>query len=614
VGQIYVANLTMDELLSVMRSRLSRSYSGIASGTLRFSLSVTGLRSAQVFVLGDVVKPGSYRVSSLGTALTALYAAGGPSRNGSMRRVVIRRAGRVVDTLDIYDYLLRGDASHDPRLQNGDVVFVPVHGPRVRIAGEVIRPATYEMKRGETLAQLIASAGGFTETASRRRVQIERILPPGDRVGEGRSRVVLDVTSDALATGNGPSMPLEPGDVVHVFSISGRMANRVFVRGNVWHPGSLGYTPGMRLSEAIKAAGGPKPDVYLGRVLVTRVNPDSTRVQLRTSLRDTTGTPVDDIALQEDDEVHLFGVRDFRAERYVAIAGAVRSAGRFRYREGMTLRDLTLLAGGLTEDAHLEQAEIARLPEEKSEMQTAVTMRVPLDSSYIMELSMNGIRPTAPDVKLEPYDNVLIMSEPTFIVPRTVTLTGEVRFPGRYTLKSRTERLTEVIDRAGGLTNEAYPEGVVFYRRSDKIGRIGIDLPRALKSRSHRDNLILQDADSVHVPIYKAVVNVTGAVHAPLAVAYTPGKSVDYYIAAAGGATRAGDAGRSYVMQPNGKVESSHKLPLLPDLKPEPRGGSTVFVPPRDPGDTINYLSFISTLASTIAAAVTTYVLVRNTR
>jgi protein involved in polysaccharide export with SLBB domain len=335
---------------------------------------------------------------------------------------------------------------------------------------------------------------------------------------------------------------------------------------------------------------------------------------LRTALHDTVGTPVDDIVLREDDEIEVFGVGDFRAERYVAISGAVRSAGRFRYREGMTLRDLTLLAGGLTQEAHLGEAEIARLPKVRNDMQTAETIRVPLDSSFILERLVDGIslRSAESDVVLQPYDNVLILREPNYFLPRTVVVSGEVRFPGRYTLKSRSDRLTDLIDRAGGPTREAYPEGVVFYRVQDRIGRIGIDLPGVLKNSRHRDNLMLQDGDSVHVPQYRAVVNVTGNVNAPLAVAFSQGKSIDYYIAAAGGATRQGDPGRSYVMQPNGKVESSRKVPLFRDLKPEPGGGSTVFVPQKDPSDRINYLGLISSIASAIGAIVTTVLVIRG--
>ena len=209
VGQIPVANLTLAQLQDVLYSRLGRVYSGVRRGagaTTHFSVSLARLRTIQVYVTGDVIRPGSYRVSSTGTAMTALYGARGPTDNGSLRQIAIRRGGKLVSNLDVYDYLLRGDASNDVRLESGDVVFVPVHGAFVQIAGEITRPATYELKDGETLADVVSAAGGFTATAGRQRVQIARILPPSERQGAGRDRVLMDVSSSELAGGRVPAL------------------------------------------------------------------------------------------------------------------------------------------------------------------------------------------------------------------------------------------------------------------------------------------------------------------------------------------------------------------------------------------------------------------------
>ena len=622
VGQLFVSNLTLGELEELLYSRLGRVYSGVRRGpgaTTRFSVSVAKLRSNQVFVVGDVAAPGSYQVSSAGTALTALYAAGGPSDNGSLRRVEIRRGGRTVDTLDVYDYLLRGDASHDPRLQSGDVVFVPVHGAQVAVAGEVVRPAIYELRPGETLRDLLRSAGGFTARAARRRVQIERILPPTQRGEGGRDRVVIDVSSDDLGSDFGPALPLEAGDVVRVFPVSARVRNRITVTGNVWAPGPQGFRPGMSLADAIRLAGGPRPDVYLGQVLVSRLQPDSTRVQLRASLRDTTGATTGDFRLQEDDEIQVFSVSEFRPERYVAISGAVRHGGRFPYREGMTVRDLVLLAGGLEESAYLKEAEIARLPETRTGGVTARTFRVPLDSTYLFERTPEGRyagppglpapAAAAPDVTVKPYDNVLILRQPDWELQRTVTVAGEVRFPGTYSLLSKNERLADVIRRAGGLTTDAYADGVYFFRRRSALGRIGVDLPSVLKNARARDNLILQDGDSIYVPLFQAVVNVKGAVNSPVAVAYVPGADLDYYVRAAGGPSRKADTKRAYVTQPNGKVESRGRT-LGVSRTPDPKAGSTVVVPERDPNDKKDYVAAAGAVAQVMAGLVAIVALV----
>jgi len=621
VGQIFVNQLTMGELENVLYSRLGRVYSGVRRGggaTTHFYVTPARLGSNQIFVTGDVLRPASYRISSAGTALTALYSALGPSDNGSMRRILIRRGGAIVDTLDVYDYLINGNTAHDVRLNNGDLVFVPIHGPRVRIVGEVARPATYEMRANETLADALRYAGGFTATAARRRVQIERIVPPAQRTQGGRDRIVTEIVSDEFITGAGPSVAVLPGDIIRVFSVASRVRNRIFVRGDVWSPGSQGISPGMRVSDALRLAGGVKPDVYLGQVLITRTLPDSTQIQLRAALRDTTGAVINDIPLHEDDEIRVFSMTDFRPTRYVAINGAVQKSGQFPYREGMTIRDLVLLAGGLDQSAYLNEAEIARLPENRTGGVTARTFRVPLDSSYIFERGPDGkyLGPPGlpassgpnPEVTVIPYDNVLILRQPNWELQRTAVVAGEVKYPGRYSLRTKTEKITDLIARAGGLTPDAYANGVTFYRTSNGVGRIGIELPDVLRNAKSLDNLPLQDGDSLFIPRYNAVVNVRGAVNSPVAVTYAPGRSVDYYIRAAGGPSKKADIKRTYVTQPNGKVEARESHFLFPDGVPQPRAGSTVFVPERDasdrPFDLLTNAGAIAQIAATLVTLV----------
>src|SRR5688500_606390 len=597
VGQLHVANLTLGQLDALLATRLSRAFGTVGKGPgagTRYSVSVSRLHLNQVFVVGEATMPGSYQVSSAGTALSALYAAGGPSSNGSMRRIEVRRSGRTVDAMDVYDYLLRGDASHDVRLRTGDIVFVPVHGPRVRVVGEVARPGTYEVKEQESLTDVIKSAGGFKAEAAQRRVMVERILPPGQRAADGRDRVVIDVPAERLASADGAAFRTEPGDVVRVFAVTDAVRDRIAVTGSVWAPGPQGFKPGMRLSEALRNAGGVRPDAMMDNVLVTRLMPDSTRRQLRATLTDRAGGVLNDITLEENDEVQVFAGSQMREERYIATGGAVRHPGRFPYRLGMTLRDLVLLAGGASESAY-GQAEIARMPDPGSDRSvTARTFRVPVTTK---DAPMSGTprpggaegqvpAPTADaEIVLQPHDNVLILRRPDWSTPRTVMLYGEVQFPGRYTLTSRDERVSDLLKRAGGLTPEAYAAGLVFYRAENRIGRVGIDLPRVLKDRSHRDNMLLTNGDSLYVPRYSAMVDVRGAVNSPIAVAYHPGKKLDYYIRAAGGGSSKADVGRAYVTQSSGKVESTKRRRMAPDDVPAPGAGSVVYVPEEDPAD-----------------------------
>ena len=628
-GQLHVANLTMGQLEDQLYSRLGRVYSGVRRGPnarTRFQLSLAKLRRIQVYVAGDVIRPGAYQISAAGTVLNALYAAGGPTTNGSFRRVDIRRGGRLVDSVDVYEYLTRGVNPTNVRLQAGDVVFVPVHGALTKVAGKVKRPAIYEIRPEETLRDVIGYAGGFDPTAAQARVTIHRTVPAAARGNAGRARVVIAVGADQFVNGQAPAVPMAPGDSVTVHEVAARLRS-VTVRGNVWVEGQVGHMPGMRLSEAIRLAGGPRPDLYLGRILVTRVRDDSSMVQLRSAFRDSTGAVTEDIVLEEEDEIRVFSRATFRPERTVAVVGAVRKPGRFPYREGMTVRDAVLLAEGLTPDAWLQEAEIARLASDSAPGALATTIRVPLDSSYVF-----GRRPGdayggppglpaapggSPETELQPYDNVLVMRQPGWELQRSVAISGQVRYPGRYSLLTKTDKLSDLLQRAGGLTAEAYPEGVQFYRsytagrptggdplspvlesprpyvsprgrqlsgdsvRRSVPERVGIDLARVLEDPAFRDNIVLMGGDSLHIPEFDPVVMVRGAVNSPGAVAFEPGKNLDWYVDRAGGYTQTGDQGHAYVTQPNGEREGVKRRPLLSDRVPRPKPGAVVYVPAR---------------------------------
>jgi protein involved in polysaccharide export with SLBB domain len=380
--------------------------------------------------------------------------------------------------------------------------------------------------------------------------------------------------------------------------------------------------------------------VYLDRILVSRTNEDSTRLQLRSAFKDSTGAVVQDLALQEEDEVRIFSRSTFLPTRYVTVVGAVRRPGRVPYREGMTMRDLVLLANGVTEDADLREAEIARRAESGDPGALTKSIKVPLDSSALVSGGTDGvpIMPApggaagVPDVVLQPYDNVLIMRQAGWDGQRLVYLTGQVKRPGRYALRNKSERLRDLIQRAGGLTGQAYAGGIQFYRTyyagrppTDRTGkgsearrssvdslpygyneRVGLDLPRVLKDRNFRDNIILAAGDSIHLPEYNPIVMVEGSVNAPGAVPYTAGKSLDWYVNAAGGYTQAGDTKHAYVTQPDGKREGVKRRVVLADDVPRPKPGAVVFVPARvGQEQPSNITGVIATVAQVLTALVT---------
>ncbi|MEO7985559.1 MAG: SLBB domain-containing protein [Gemmatimonadales bacterium] len=644
VGQVYAANLTLGQLQDLLYTRLGKVYSGVRrspSARTKFQISLARLRNIQVYVAGDVVRPGAYQISAAGTALTALYGAGGPSSNGSFRQLTVRRGDKLVDSLDLYQYLIHGINPTNIRLDNGDVIFVPVHSGMVQVAGKVIRPAIYETKPGETLRDVVEFAGGLDPAASDARIQINRVLPPESRGERGRARVVVAVGADQFVGGVVPAVPLSPGDSVTALSVPTRQRGYVTVRGNVWVEGQVGFTPGMKLSDALRLAGGPRPDVYLPRVLITRVHEDSSLVQLRSSLADSTGRVNQDIVLEDEDEIRVFSRATFLPARTIAIVGAVRRPGWLPYREGMTVRDAILLADGLTEDARL-QVEVARLPANRPTGALAQTLDVSLDSSYFFAQQPGAPESGAPDTPLLPYDNVLVLRQGGFELQRTVVIAGQVKAPGRYALKSKTERLRDLLDRAGGLTSEAYPGGIQFYRaydgsrptgtdrlpstlettsRRDSIAarqtveRVGIDLPRVLNDAKYRDNLILASGDSIYIPEFNPIIIVNGAVNSPGAVAYTPGKNLDWYVDAAGGYAQGGDPRHPYVTQPDGQREGVKRKSVFADRVPRPRPGAVVYVPTKTVAEQsgTNVAAVVSTVA-TLLGSLATIILVVRTR
>jgi protein involved in polysaccharide export with SLBB domain len=547
VGQVHVANLTLDQLRDVLFTRLGRVYSGVrrgANATTRFDVTVANVRANQVYVVGEVSQPGAYQISSLGTVFTALYAAGGVTELAKLRGVEVRRLGKTVATLDLYDYLLRGDTRNDIRLETGDVIFVPIHESRVRVTGAVLRPAVYELKSGETLADLVMASGGFRPDAALERVKVLRLLPGPDRSTQSTARVAIDVPL--------PS-PFSRGD-------SGR---------------------------------GEKGDVR--------------------------SVPVPRFVLEDGDVVQVDSLAGAADEYTVAITGMVQQPGTYPWRPGITLRQLMVLARGPKIGADLREAEIAKLPADRTHGQLATMVRVPLDSTYLFERDSAGryvgppgvafpARGTATDIPLEPYDNVLIFRQPDFELQRSVTITGEVAYPGTYALRAKDDRLADLVQRAGGLTPRAYPEGIRFVRAIDNRGRINIDLPRAMREHGSRDDIILQPGDSIRIPEYQPSVRITGAVNSPGSVLYRRGAGLDYYLSAAGGFTRSAEKGQVSVRYANGETRTRRRS-LLFSSNPAPGPGSEVYVPAKDPNapktDTVALFGAIAQiLASTVAIIV----------
>jgi protein involved in polysaccharide export with SLBB domain len=604
VGRISVNNITLGQLRELLYDRLALAFSGVRRGSnprTRFDVTVASVRVHTVRVVGEVNRPGSYQIAATGTVLSAIYQAAGLTERANFRAVEVRRGSELLATVDLYEYLIQGETPSEVRLAAGDVVFIPIRGPRIKVAGEVTRPGVYEIKTGEGLREVTAMAGGLTAEALMQAATIERILPPDQRQVSGRSRTLITVPlGDALRPG-AELVPMFDGDSLSVFSIPHIRRGAVTIGGSVWQPGTYQLKPGMRLWDLVQTAGGLRPETYQGRAQIVRLLPDSTRWMLGVSLPAPDGPPgpTDNPLLQESDEVTIFSKSEFRARQYVAVRGAVRNPGLVPFSDSMTLRDAVLLAGGLRENAYLLEAEVSRLRLDLngSNDSLALVMRVPLDSSYVITSDAYVRRPigesTSPEIRLHPHDNLFIRQQPGWEVQRNVFLTGEVTFPGPYSLVTRDERLLSVITRAGGLTPQAYPNGVRFFRTEG-------NLPEVLGNPGHRDNLALAAGDSIHIPRYIPTVRVEGAVNSPASVPYVPGSGIGYYVTTAGGYSRQADKGATFVQQSNGLIQKGKR--------PEP--GAIVFVPTKEPGGGgIDLLTLTSAITG-ILASITTIILV----
>jgi polysaccharide export outer membrane protein len=502
------------------------------------------------------------------------------------------------------------------------VVFVGMRERRAVIEGSVLRASAYDLAPGETLADLVAAAGGLQAAAALGRISISRIVPAAHRRPGEPQRITLDVTP--TTPGVIPPLAIENGDSVVVYELANAERNFVQVNGSVYLPGKFGFAPGMTLSALVQKAGGMMPGTYAGRAHVSRLNPsDRTRRLVTIELpKDSLAPWPNDIPIEDQDEVTIYSALEMRPERTVRISGAVNRPMTVPWREGMTVRDLILEARGLRPGAWLDSAEIARLPQDRTRGQMAETIRFPLDSTYLFDRDSVGryVGPPGlpfrasgtPEVALQPWDNVLVLLQPDFEYQRTVHIEGEVRFPGNYAVRDRGDRLADLIERAGGLTERAYADGIKFYRLTDSIGRVNIDLPEALSSPRSRHNVLLQPNDSILIPEYQPSVKVVGAVNSPGSVLWQRGKPLSYYIGAAGGMAQNAHGSQASVQQANGETETRRDGFLFFNSDPKPSPGSLVFVPTKPVEEYRDRTAMFAAIASMIASTATIVIALTN--
>jgi protein involved in polysaccharide export with SLBB domain len=594
-GPVYVNGLTIEQARERLMGQLVQLYSGLRSSggqaTTFAEISLGRVRTINVTVTGEVRNPGSYAINALATVFNALYNSGGPNDIGSFRNIRVIRNNEVAVEFDLYNFLLYGNQSSNIRLRDQDVIQVMPFVSRVSIEGQILRPAQYELKGSETYQDLVNMAGGFTSEAYTRQIQIRRYTDTQRRI----VTVPMELYSDFV---------LLNGDRIDVPEILDRYENRVSLAGAIWRPGEYELKEGMTLSQLIAEADGVRPDAFMSRGLINRVKPDLSFEQVSFNVEDVITNPAQyDILLQREDEVIIRGVRDLRDEAIVEIDGAVREAGVYVWLENMTLQDLVLKANGFRDSAELSRIEIARRAND-----TNISGKLVESIIVTLDGNLSSAQTQLERVVLQPYDVVFVHRRPDFQVQQFVTLEGEVKYPGRYAIISQNERLSDIIARAGGLTNLAYVPGARITRQRSSIdraqvdygfldesemmdslattemteettSRIGIDLEAALRNPNSRENLYIREGDVVRIPQIAQTVRVSGAVMQEVEVRYVPGANYSYYINRAGGLSPRALKKRSYVVYANGDVDRSRKFLWMTVDRPDIEPGAEIVVP-----------------------------------
>lgn len=599
VGQISLAGLTLDAARTMLKERMGKSYSGLASGEARLDLSVAKLRSNAVFVIGEVETPGAMQVNALATVFSALARAGGPTDRGSFRNVEVRRAGQVVQRLDLYNYLLRGDASGDIRLEQGDFVFVPLAHRVVAALGEVRRPRTFELRDDEGFDDLLKFAGGLSPTASTERVQIDRILPPDQR-SPGKERVKVDVELkgrlDSLAR-----VRLLDGDVVTVFPIGELRRNVVTLRGQVYQPGEYSMKPRMSLGQLIEQAQGLQPWAIAERVKIIRQLERSGRSELIS--QDVTTPTGQAFELAEFDAVEVLDGRMAFPGGKIFIEGAVNDSTVMRpFVERESVRDAIERSGGLREEAQSVELFRRKVGPAYSDT-TSTRFEFAITPDHQLDTK-------AGQFPLERDDHIYVLSSPGYRSQQFVSIAGQFKYPGRYAISAGDERLRDVVLRAGNVLPGAYPQGFHLIR----AGRpVAVDFARAM-SADPAQNLPLLGGDSLIIERDPSTVLVTGAVSRASLVRYRPGLSVQDYIELAGGPTEVGNASKAIVDYPSGISRRVTRVALVFHSSPEVVSGATITVPekPQSTTSSSEMWARVFAASSALASLVLAFVAVRR--
>ena len=623
VGPVNVNGLTVQAATNRIKAKLSQIYSGLASSNVNLSthvkVSLGQIRTIQVNIMGEVARPGTYALSSFSTVFHALYKAGGMSKMGSLRNIKVVRGGRTVATVDVYDYIINGRSHSDIRLQEGDVILASPYDALVLIKGKVKRPMYYEMKSSESIRTLIGFAGGFSNDAYRGAVTVDR--------NNTKERTVATV--DDMNYG---VFKVKDGDVVSVGEILDRYDNRIEVKGAVYRPGYYELGKDIQtVKDLIEKADGLLEYAFTNRAVLHRENDDKTLEVISLNVKAIIDGTEADVTLHKNDVLFIPSKYDLEQKGTLEIRGEVYKPNVFPYAANTKLEDLIIMAGGLTESASTVRVDVTRRIIDrkgtKKQKEIAQTFSFGVKDGFVVE--------GEPGFVLEPYDQVFVRRSPGYSEKVNVTVSGEVEFEGDYSLNVRNERLSDVLEKAGGLTEFAYIEGARLERQmtpeeykqaqelmdmvasNNKISGndsivvpqvsrtypVGIDLKEIMANPHSAIDPVLQDGDVIVIPQYMTTVSVSGSVRKPNSVVYDPKMKLKDYISEAGGyAERARKSG-TFILYPNGHIKELGRNASAKDIM----GGSKIIVPQkgRSQWNLGTTLSTITTSVSMLAVIAT---------
>ena len=613
IGPVNLSGMTVSAANDYLKNALNKIYNGLNNTTDPTSdirLTLGNIRTIQINVMGEVVQPGTYALSSFSTVFHALYRAGGVSDIGSLRNVQLVRNGKNIATIDVYEFIMKGNTQDDIRLQEGDVVIVPAYDVLVKISGKVKRPMRFEMKKDENLATLIKYAGGFEADAYTRSLRVVR-----QNGEEYEVNTVKDIDYSIYKMRN--------GDVVTAEAILNRFTNKLEIRGAVYRPGIYQLSGKLNtIRELVNEAQGLTGDAFLNRAVLYRQREDLTSEVVQIDIRSIMDGTSPNLALMKNDILYIPSIHDLEDRGNVTVHGEVAHPDSYPYADNMTLEDLIIQAGGLKEAASTVRIDVSRRiknPRSTADNDTIGQM-------YSFSLKDGFVIDGQPGFILQPYDEVYVRRSPGYQAQQNVAIDGEILFGGNYAMTSREERLSDLVNKAGGPTNYAYLRGAKLTRVAnasekkrmgdvirlmsrqlgeamiDSLGigvedtfTVGIDLEKALTNPKGNADLVLREGDVVFIPKNTNTVTINGAVMVPNTVSYMKDKNVDYYLNQAGGYSDNAKKSKKFIVYMNGqvtKVKGSGKKQIEP--------GCEIIVPSKakKKGNIANILGYATSFSS----------------